>query len=76
MSESGRRVVAYLGRTYEHRERVVVPVPLDYGARAELHLPTDLSQAEAERISRMVLAWAVPGEHHLATASSQTEPTA
>lgn len=60
MSAYARALVRYLERTYEDRERVIVPVPLDYGARAELTLPVDLSQAEAERVALMVRAWAVP----------------
>lgn len=39
------------------REQFVIPVPL-YGAAAHLQLPCDMTEAEAQKIANVVLAFA------------------
>jgi hypothetical protein len=42
------------------QEYIVVPIALREDVRADLRIPVDLSSAEAEKIARVVLAYASP----------------
>lgn len=41
---------------------IVLPIPLRPDVIVQIHIPHDLTKAEAEKISRIVLAMAVPAK--------------
>lgn len=43
-------------------EFIVVPIQIREDVRVDVRIPVDLTKAEAERIARVVLAYAEPGE--------------
>lgn len=49
--------VRLLPKPARNRDRFLVPVPL-YGDGAQLLLPNDMTEAEAQKIARVVLAFA------------------
>lgn len=49
--------VKLLPKPARYRERFLVPVPL-YGDNAQLLLPCDMTEAEARKLSNVILAYA------------------
>lgn len=46
---------------------MLVPIALRDGLEVRMHFPADITKAEAEKVARVIMAYATPLEHSPAT---------